>query len=37
MCVFLLGIGILNPLGSAQALSSFGVNAGMAWALLGFG
>jgi MFS transporter, DHA1 family, multidrug resistance protein len=36
MCVFLLGIGIVNPLGTAQALSPFGEKAGAASALLGF-
>ncbi len=36
MCVFLLGMGIVNPLGSAQALSPFGAKAGAASALLGF-
>jgi DHA1 family bicyclomycin/chloramphenicol resistance-like MFS transporter len=36
MCVFLLGMGIVNPLGSAQALSPFGEKAGAASALLGF-
>ena len=36
MSVFLLGIGIVNPLGSAQALSPFGAKAGAASALLGF-
>src|SRR5712691_10705125 len=36
MCVFLLGIGIVNPLGTAQALSPFGQKAGAASALLGF-
>jgi MFS transporter, DHA1 family, multidrug resistance protein len=34
--VFLLGMGIVNPLGSAQALSPFGEKAGAASALLGF-
>ena len=34
--VFLLGMGIVNPLGTAQALSPFGTNAGAASALLGF-
>ncbi|MCO5131317.1 MAG: multidrug effflux MFS transporter [Xanthobacteraceae bacterium] len=34
--VFLLGMGIVNPLGAAQALSPFGANAGAASALLGF-
>ena len=33
--VFLLGMGIVNPLGTAQALSPFGEKAGAAW-LLGF-
>lgn len=36
MCVFLLGMGIVNPLGTAQALSPFGKKAGAASALLGF-
>ena len=36
MGVFLLGMGIVNPLGSAQALSPFGEKAGAASALLGF-
>jgi len=36
MCVFLLGMGIVNPLGTAQALSPFGAQAGAASALLGF-
>src|SRR6185437_7366236 len=36
MCVFLLGMGIVNPLGTAQALSPFGETAGAASALLGF-
>lgn len=36
MSVFLLGMGIVNPLGTAQALSPFGENAGAASALLGF-
>ena len=35
-CVFLLGMGMVNPLCSAQALSSFGDRAGAASALLGF-
>jgi MFS transporter, DHA1 family, multidrug resistance protein len=35
-CVFLLGMGIVNPLGTAQALSPFGKKAGAASALLGF-
>jgi len=34
--VFLLGMGMVNPLGSAQALSPFGEKAGAASALLGF-
>ena len=33
MCVFLLGMGIVNPLGTAQALSPFGEKAGAASAL----
>ena len=36
MSVFLLGMGIVNPLGTAQALSPFGSHAGAASALLGF-
>jgi DHA1 family bicyclomycin/chloramphenicol resistance-like MFS transporter len=36
ICVFLLGMGIVNPLGIAQALSPFGEKAGAASALLGF-
>jgi DHA1 family bicyclomycin/chloramphenicol resistance-like MFS transporter len=36
LCVFLLGMGIVNPLGTAQALSPFGDKAGAASALLGF-
>lgn len=36
MSVFLLGMGIVNPLGSAQTLSPFGEKAGAASALLGF-
>src|SRR3984957_15978364 len=36
MIVFLLGMGIVNPLGTAQALSPFGEKAGAASALLGF-
>jgi DHA1 family bicyclomycin/chloramphenicol resistance-like MFS transporter len=36
MCVFLLGMGLVNPLGTAQALSPFGEKAGAASALLGF-
>ena len=35
-CVFLLGMGMVNPLGSAQTLSPFGERAGAASALLGF-
>ena len=35
-CVFLLGMGMVNPLGSAQSLSPFGDRAGTASALLGF-
>ena len=34
--VFVLGMGIINPLGTAQALSPFGEKAGAASALLGF-
>jgi DHA1 family bicyclomycin/chloramphenicol resistance-like MFS transporter len=36
MCVFLLGMGIVSPLGTAQSLSPFGEKAGAASALLGF-
>jgi MFS transporter, DHA1 family, multidrug resistance protein len=36
ICLFLLGMGIVNPLGTAQALSPFGDRAGAASALLGF-
>src|ERR1700710_1198099 len=36
MCVFLLGMGMVNPLGTAQALSPFGEKAGAASALIGF-
>jgi DHA1 family bicyclomycin/chloramphenicol resistance-like MFS transporter len=36
MSVFLLGMGVVNPIGTAQALSSFGEKAGAASALLGF-
>jgi DHA1 family bicyclomycin/chloramphenicol resistance-like MFS transporter len=36
MCVFLLGMGIVNPLGTAQALSPFGEKSGAASALVGF-
>jgi len=36
IAVFLLGMGIVNPLGTAQALSPFGDKAGAASALLGF-
>jgi MFS transporter, DHA1 family, multidrug resistance protein len=36
MCVFILGMGIVSPLGTAQALSPFGEKAGAASALLGF-
>src|SRR5205814_6302963 len=36
MCVFLLGMGIVSPLGTAQALSPFGDKAGAASALVGF-
>jgi DHA1 family bicyclomycin/chloramphenicol resistance-like MFS transporter len=36
MSVFVLGIGIVNPIGTAQALSPFGEKAGAASALLGF-
>jgi DHA1 family bicyclomycin/chloramphenicol resistance-like MFS transporter len=34
--VFLLGMGVVNPLGTAQALSPFGDRAGAASALVGF-
>ena len=34
--VFLLGMGLANPLGTALALSPFGARAGLASALLGF-
>jgi DHA1 family bicyclomycin/chloramphenicol resistance-like MFS transporter len=36
LSVFLLGMGIVNPLGTAQALSPFGAKAGAASALIGF-
>ena len=36
MCVFLLGMGIVSPLATAQSLSPFGEKAGAASALLGF-
>jgi DHA1 family bicyclomycin/chloramphenicol resistance-like MFS transporter len=36
MSVFVLGMGIVNPLGAAQALTPFGEKAGAASALLGF-
>jgi DHA1 family bicyclomycin/chloramphenicol resistance-like MFS transporter len=36
MSLFLLGMGIVNPLGTAQALSPFGEKAGAASALVGF-
>jgi MFS transporter, DHA1 family, multidrug resistance protein len=36
MSVFLLGMGIVSPLGTAQALSPFGEKAGAASALIGF-
>lgn len=36
MSVFLLGMGIVSPLGTAEALSPFGEKAGAASALLGF-
>lgn len=35
-CIFLLGMGMVSPLGSAQSLSPFGDRAGAASALLGF-
>jgi DHA1 family bicyclomycin/chloramphenicol resistance-like MFS transporter len=35
-CMFLLGMGVVNPLGTAQTLSPFGTHAGAASALLGF-
>jgi DHA1 family bicyclomycin/chloramphenicol resistance-like MFS transporter len=34
--LFVLGMGIVNPLGTAQALSPFGEKAGAASALVGF-
>jgi DHA1 family bicyclomycin/chloramphenicol resistance-like MFS transporter len=36
LCIFLFGMGIVNPLGTALALSPFGKAAGAASALLGF-
>ena len=36
LSVFLLGMGMVNPLGTAQALSPFGDRAGAASALVGF-
>jgi MFS transporter, DHA1 family, multidrug resistance protein len=36
MSTFVLGMGIVNPLGTAQALSPFGEKAGAASALIGF-
>lgn len=36
MCVFLLGMGTVSPLATAQSLSPFGEKAGAASALLGF-
>jgi DHA1 family bicyclomycin/chloramphenicol resistance-like MFS transporter len=36
MSVFVLGMGMVNPLGTAQALSPFGEKAGAASALVGF-
>ena len=36
MSLFVFGMGIVNPLGTAQALSPFGEKAGAASALLGF-
>lgn len=36
LCVFLLGMGIANPLSTALALAPFGAQAGAASALLGF-
>jgi len=36
MSVFLLGMSVVNPLGTAQALSPFGEKAGAASALVGF-
>ena len=36
LSVFLLGMGIVNPLGTAQALSPFGDKAGAASTLVGF-
>jgi len=35
-CIFLFGMGIANPLGTAMALGPFGAQAGAASALLGF-
>jgi MFS transporter, DHA1 family, multidrug resistance protein len=37
LSLFLFGMGLVNPLGTAQALSPFGEKAGAASALLGFG
>ena len=34
--IFLLGMGVVNPLGTAQTMAPFGKNAGAASALLGF-
>lgn len=36
LCVFLMGMGVANPLSTAQALSPFGAQAGAASAMLGF-
>ena len=36
LTVFLVGMGLINPLGTAIALQPFGQNAGSASALLGF-
>lgn len=36
ICVFLFGIGIVNPLGNAQALPPFGHKPGAASAMVGF-
>lgn len=36
LCLFLLGMGLVNPLGTAMSLAPFGAHAGMASALLGF-
>lgn len=36
LTVFLIGMGLINPLGTAVTLQPFGQNAGAASALLGF-